>query len=112
MPYIIGSECIGELDGACSKVCPVDCIYEGLEKRYINPNECIECDACLSECPVDAITGPADDQDSMWVEDNANFFLITLPGREAPLGDPGGAEGLGEIGADTPLVVEMSRLQP
>ena len=108
MTYIIGSECIGELDGACALVCPVDCIYEGLEKRYINPAECIECDACLSECPVDAIRAPGDDPDPLWVEDNADFFAITLPGRDAPLGDPGGAAVVGQIGVDTPLVAEMS----
>jgi ferredoxin len=27
---------------------------------YINPDECTSCDACMPECPVDAIF-PADD---------------------------------------------------
>jgi NAD-dependent dihydropyrimidine dehydrogenase PreA subunit len=105
MTYVIGPECIGELDGSCVDVCPVDCIYEGLEKRYINPGECIECDACISTCPVEAISAPGDDPDPVWVEDNATFFTLTLPGRDAPLGEPGGAVALGKVGVDTPLVV-------
>lgn len=108
MAYIIASECIGELDGACVENCPVDCIYEGLEKRYIQPEECIECDACLSECPVDAIFAPGDDPDPVWVKDNADFFTIVLPGRDAPLGSPGGATGVGTVGVDTPLVTELA----
>ena len=108
MAYVIGPDCIGELDGSCVNVCPVDCIYEGLEKRYINPTECIGCDACLTECPVDAISAPGDDPDAVWVEDNANFFALTLPGRDAPLGDPGGADTVGSIGVDTPLVAGLA----
>ncbi len=36
-------------------VCPVDCIYEGEDMFYIHPEECIDCGACIPECPVDAI---------------------------------------------------------
>jgi NAD-dependent dihydropyrimidine dehydrogenase PreA subunit len=36
-------------------VCPVDCIYEGPDHYYIHPEECIDCGACVPECPVDAI---------------------------------------------------------
>ncbi|MGC0239414.1 indolepyruvate ferredoxin oxidoreductase subunit alpha [Arthrobacter sp. SD76] len=107
MAYIIGAECVGELDGSCVDVCPVDCIYEGEEKRYINPEECIECGACLEECPVSAIRGPKDLPDPVWVKDNADFFYTTLPGRSEPLGDPGGAMGTGPIGADTPLALSV-----
>ena len=33
MTHVITDKCIGEMDGSCVDVCPVDCIYEGLEKR-------------------------------------------------------------------------------
>jgi len=106
MAYVINEHCIDETDGSCVQCCPVDCIYEGLRKRYINPDECIDCGACLPECPVDAILGPDDSPDPVWVLDNAAFFVVALPGRDAPLGSPGGAEPAGQIGTDTPLVAD------
>jgi NAD-dependent dihydropyrimidine dehydrogenase PreA subunit len=36
-------------------VCPVDCIYEGSDMVFINPDECIDCGLCEPECPVNAI---------------------------------------------------------
>jgi NAD-dependent dihydropyrimidine dehydrogenase PreA subunit len=36
-------------------VCPVDCIYEGDDQVFINPDECIDCGLCEPECPVNAI---------------------------------------------------------
>jgi hypothetical protein len=59
-------------------------------------------------CPVDAIvvdrTAPPDFKP--WVADNARFFAEPLPGRDAPIGNPGGALKVGEIGTDTELVGE------
>ncbi len=63
MTYIIAEPCIGVKDTACVDVCPVDCIhpmkdepdFEGVEKLYIDPDECIDCGACEPECPVEAI---------------------------------------------------------
>lgn len=74
MSYIIGKKCDGVCDTACVDVCPVDCIngpidIDGLGREvdkmskedliglqlYINPEECIDCGACVPECPVDAI---------------------------------------------------------
>nr|WP_303652872.1 ferredoxin family protein [Paludisphaera mucosa] len=36
-------------------VCPCDCFREGEQMLFIAPDECIDCDACRVECPVDAI---------------------------------------------------------
>jgi ferredoxin len=33
----------------------MDCFYEDGTQLYIDPTECIDCDACASECPVEAI---------------------------------------------------------
>ena len=57
MAYIICEPCVDVKDTACVVVCPVDCIYEfeGEDQLYIHPEECIDCDACRPECPVDAI---------------------------------------------------------
>lgn len=55
MPYVITEACINTKDKSCVDVCPVDCIYEGPEMLYIQPDECIDCGACEPECPVTAI---------------------------------------------------------
>ncbi len=55
MTFVVLSPCIDVKDTACVEECPVDCIYEGGRKLYINPDECIDCGACESACPVDAI---------------------------------------------------------
>ncbi len=39
----------------CVTVCPVDCFYQDDRMLYIHPDECIDCGACISECPVSAI---------------------------------------------------------
>jgi NAD-dependent dihydropyrimidine dehydrogenase PreA subunit len=106
MTYVIAEPCIDVMDRACVDECPVDCIYEGGRSLYINPDECIDCGACEPVCPVEAIFYE-DDLPPTWTEythDNARFFTDVLDGRNAPLGNPGGASKIGPVGADTPLV--------
>ncbi|WP_067904276.1 ferredoxin [Nocardia vaccinii] len=55
MTFVIGDPCVDIKDRNCVANCPVDCIYEGATKLYINPEECIECGACENVCPVSAI---------------------------------------------------------
>ena len=63
MAYVIAEPCIGVKDHSCVEVCPVDCIhptqdehgFDQQEQLYIDPAECIDCDACVEACPVDAI---------------------------------------------------------
>ncbi len=57
MAYVICEPCVDVKDTACVAVCPVDCIYDfdGENMLYIQPDECIDCDACRPECPVEAI---------------------------------------------------------
>lgn len=106
MSFAIGPECIDVMDRSCVEVCPVDCIYEGSRKLYVHPSECIDCGACVTVCPQDAIVR-AEDVDLAahpHVADNARFFAQPLPGREEPLGSPGGCDLTGPIGVDTELV--------
>jgi NAD-dependent dihydropyrimidine dehydrogenase PreA subunit len=106
MPYVIAAACIDVTDKSCIEECPVDCIYEGARKLYINPAECIDCGACEPACPVEAISQDRrvpDDQND-FVADNARFFALPLPGRDEPLGSPGGGLALSPVGADTDLV--------
>ena len=94
MPYVIASPCIDVNDKSCVEECPVDCIYEGDRKSYINPKECIDCGACEPVCPVEAISQDrrVEEGDEAFVEDNAAFFTETLPGHDEPLGVPGGGD--------------------
>lgn len=56
MAYVIAEPCIGEKNTSCVDVCPVNCIHsDGGEQYYINPETCIDCGACVSACPTDAI---------------------------------------------------------
>ena len=108
MSYIIGPACIDVNDRACMDVCPVDSIYVGDRKSYINPSECIDCGACEPECPVDAIfvdrSARGDEVKAAFVDDAKSFFSQALAGRSAPLGNPGGAGKVGELGVDTEFV--------
>ena len=60
MTYVIAEPCIGVKDRACVDECPVDCIYEGPRMLYIQPDECVDCDACVPVCPVTAIFSDED----------------------------------------------------
>ncbi|HEX5495196.1 MAG TPA: ferredoxin [Mycobacteriales bacterium] len=109
MTYVIGRSCVDVLDRACVEECPVDCIYEGGRSLYIHPDECVDCGACEPVCPVEAIYYE-DDLPEPWrihAEDNARFFADPLPGRDAPLGSPGGAAKCGPLGVDTVLVTGL-----
>jgi NAD-dependent dihydropyrimidine dehydrogenase PreA subunit len=112
MSYVIGGACIDVNDRACVDVCPVDCIYVGDRKSYINPNECIDCGACEPECPVEAIfvdrTARDDEHREVFRSDSAAFFTEVLDGRSAPLGNPGGARKVGELGVDSAFVATHS----
>ncbi len=65
MAYIITDSCIKCKYTDCVEVCPVDCFYEGPNFLAINPDECIDCDLCVSECPVDAIFSEDDLPDEL-----------------------------------------------
>ncbi|ORL85070.1 ferredoxin [Prescottella equi] len=103
MAFVIGEACIDYMDRSCVEECPVDCIYEGERKLYINPNECIDCGACELACPVEAITVDRK-ADPEFKEDAKRFFLEILPTRAEPVGNPGGAAKVDVIGVDTPMV--------
>ncbi|MGI5459247.1 ferredoxin [Streptomyces sp. CA-249302] len=98
MTYVIAQPCVDIKDKACVDECPVDCIYEGPRKMYINPEECVDCGACEPVCPVEAIFFE-DDVPQEWSAFRAadtEFF--------AELGSPGGASDHGPADQDHPVV--------
>ena len=79
MTFVITNACIDVQDRSCIEVCPVDCIYfdeDDDRMCYVHPQECIDCAACESACPVGATF--ADDQVPSDVEEftaiNAEWF--------------------------------------
>ncbi len=84
MTYVIAEPCRQTRDASCVDVCPVDCIhpttdeagFDEAEQLYIDPAECIDCAACITACPVNAIFEEAD-LPAAWIEyteRNAQFF--------------------------------------
>lgn len=55
MAYVVTAPCFGCKYTDCAVVCPCECFREGEKMLYIAPEDCIDCDACVQECPVDAI---------------------------------------------------------
>jgi ferredoxin len=55
MAHVVTEPCFGCKYTDCVTVCPVDCFNEGEQMLYIHPQECVDCGACVSECPVEAI---------------------------------------------------------
>ena len=55
MAMVVTQPCKGCKDKSCLAVCPCECFYEDSEMVYIHPDECIDCEACIPECPVEAI---------------------------------------------------------
>ena len=69
------------------------------------PDECVDCGACESVCPVDAIYFDADRPVNLTDAVDLNrSFLDALTGRTDPLGSPGGAWHVGPLGVDTRAV--------
>ena len=55
MTHVVAEPCFACKYTDCVVVCPVECFYEGDKMVYIHPDECIDCEACVPECPVEAI---------------------------------------------------------
>jgi ferredoxin len=55
MTHVVIDNCVSCKFTDCVLVCPVDCFYETENQLVIDPDECIDCSACVAECPVEAI---------------------------------------------------------
>ena len=55
MTYVVTDDCVDCKYTDCAAVCPVEAFHELPDRLYINPETCIDCDACVPECPVEAI---------------------------------------------------------
>lgn len=55
MTHVVTEACYDCKYTDCCVVCPVECFYQDEMMLYIDPNDCIDCEACVPECPVEAI---------------------------------------------------------
>ena len=86
MAYVVQEPCVNCKYGDCVEVCPVNCFYESDDTLYINPDECIDCEACVPECPVNAIVSDSDASQE-WIDKNANFDGYTEDNRRTSKDD-------------------------
>lgn len=73
MAFVVTSNCQRCRFTDCVDVCPVDCFHADADMLYIDPEECIDCGACVPECPVEAIYDENQLPDNLqeWVAINA-----------------------------------------
>jgi ferredoxin len=75
MTHVITSLCLR--DNGCSDVCPVECIQPGTTAEYptyyIDSSTCIDCGACVPECPFHAIY-PEDEVPSVFRAKGSEFI--------------------------------------
>jgi ferredoxin len=100
MTYVVTENCIRCKYTDCVDVCPVDCFHEGPNFLVIDPEECIDCNLCISECPAEAIFAEDDvpDDQRQYIALNAELARVwpvisekkdPLPDADAWNGKPG-----------------------
>jgi ferredoxin len=82
MAYVITDTCTK--DELCVEACPVDCIhprkdesgFDDVSQLYVNPDECIDCGACIPVCPTNSIFILDDLPPELerFAEQNATFY--------------------------------------
>jgi len=73
MTYIVTGDCVDCVYTSCVDECPVAAFHDAEDKLLINPETCIDCDACVAACPVEAIHADHDvpEGQEKWIKINA-----------------------------------------
>ena len=103
MTHVVAEPCLNCKYTDCVTVCPVECFYEGEAMLFIHPEECIDCEACVPECPTEAIFYQ-DDLPKEWADylalnaEKAPKSPVITERKKTPLGPPieGRRLGFGE----------------
>ena len=78
MTYVVTGRCVDCRYTDCCAVCPVDCFYEIEEPAMlvIDPDTCIDCQACVPACPINAIYAEDElpEPYAAWLEFNRDNF--------------------------------------
>ena len=62
MTYIVAEPCVNCRYTDCALVCPVEAFHLDDDMLVIHPETCIDCDACVPECPVEHLVGLCGDR--------------------------------------------------
>ena len=92
MTHVVTEPCFNCKYTDCVVVCPVECFHEGEKMLFIDPEERIDCEACVAECPVEAIFAE-DDVPEKWrdfIALNAEMAQQSpqITEQKEPLADP------------------------
>jgi len=94
MPHVVCEPCFNCKYTDCVPVCPTESFHEGEAVLYIDPDECIDCEACSPECPVDAIfeEDSVPDEWREWIALNAEMApqCPVITEQKEPLAGAGG----------------------
>ncbi|MBL71702.1 MAG: ferredoxin [Euryarchaeota archaeon] len=73
MPHVVTTTCVDHKYQECVAVCPVEAFRELDTYLVIDPDECIDCGACVPECPVEAIFPDTEvpEGEEVWIDRNA-----------------------------------------
>jgi len=73
MPHVVTENCHNCRFTDCVTVCPSDAFHGDDAMLYISPEDCIDCAACVDECPVEAIYEEEDvpENQQKWIQINA-----------------------------------------
>lgn len=78
MTFVVTENCIRCKYTDCVDVCPADCFHEGPNFLVINPDTCIDCSLCVTECPAEAIFEESDlpEDQRHFIELNAELAQV------------------------------------
>ncbi|MEG3591843.1 MAG: ferredoxin family protein [Pseudomonadota bacterium] len=100
MTTVVTDNCKGCRFTDCVSVCPVECFHADDEMLYIDPDVCIDCSACIPECPVQAIFEeddlPPDKEDWVEINEERSQELPAITEKTDPL--PGAEEKKESLG--------------
>ena len=89
MAHVVTSACFNCKYTDCVVVCPTEAFREGDKTLYIDPDECIDCYLCSSECPVEAIFQeddvPADQREFIALNAEMSKVCPPIVEKRAPL---------------------------
>ena len=89
MAFVVTSPCFGCKYTDCVVVCPCECFHEGEQMLYIDPVECVDCWACVPECPVEAIfhedNVPEEERGFIALNAEMSKILPTITQKKIPL---------------------------